>query len=276
MKISNTLDVISECWKQAEESLRAEIREDYPGANEEFITQMFHGQFSKTLKVASREEKIGRAFLRDLKSSFSDIHQSDLRNYSQGLMADVVLHRRTDETVTGGDMGVTIASPLVWNHRDSIKRKAYRCGLLCQAKLKGRKGKWNDFSDNQKIVLRDKLQYLGLLLYEYSDADRRELKSFQWQLCHEAESLMNVLDWLKKGIFPSVCHSEQIIKDLGSGTIGTHDEKILDEVIAPVGSSYLEIIIDWPDDKKPDLQVRMHFGRGRGNVTKSVYARGHR
>jgi hypothetical protein len=38
LKISHTLRVVTDCWGSAEESLRTDIRADYPGVNEEFIT----------------------------------------------------------------------------------------------------------------------------------------------------------------------------------------------------------------------------------------------
>src|SRR5262249_53780985 len=66
LKIPHTLQVVTDCWESAEESLRTDIRADYPGVNEEFITQMFHGKLARALRMASEERRIERAFLVDL------------------------------------------------------------------------------------------------------------------------------------------------------------------------------------------------------------------
>ena len=148
-QIPYTLDVISSCWKEAEESLRADISEDYPNANEEFITQMFHGKLSKFLKIASKERRIETSFRRDIENAFPMIQNYDVYKISNGLIADVVLHKRKTEMVTGGDIGLIINRPNIelQTYRNVVKVDFYRNGLLCQAKLKKPNGRWNTFTE---------------------------------------------------------------------------------------------------------------------------------
>ena len=92
----------------------------------------------------------------------------------------------------------------------------YHRGLLCQAKIKRRasrkcKSEWGGFaSDNQRAVLRTRLNDLSLLLYEYTDADRHLLAPFGWQLCGGAQ-FEDVEQWLKSGQFPDRQTSDKII-----------------------------------------------------------------
>lgn len=240
-------------------NLQTDIRENCPGLNEDEITRAFHKEFVKTLRTASNYGKIENAFLKDLNSAFPSIPPYQLAKIPPGLMADVILHKRNTEGDTGGDIGLTLTRPFVeyHTHSSSLKIKDYRRGLLCQAKLKNSKGKWSYFSDSQKKVLDDRLQYLGILLYKYKDTERHDLDYFQWQLCNEAASLTDMMNWLKTSIFPTVVDSEHIIKGIGNGKIGTDNEKVIDEIIAPKGNACLEIIINWPGGK-PDSNVTVY------------------
>lgn len=259
LKIPSTLKVISDCWNVAEESLRDDIREDYPGVNEEFITQMFHGKLAKALRMASKESRIAQAFLTDLKKAFPDLgHGSELSRLARGLIADVTLHRRETERVTGGDIGFMIIRPRVDEHNNTFRVGDYRRGLLCQAKLKRSTGKWGNFTQRQKKVLPERLQHLGLLLYSYEDEERRRLRQFQWQLCNSVSSISDVVQWLKRDNFPSFTTSSTIIGGVGNGQIGTDNEKVLDEIVSPAGNPALVIRIGWPRGGHPGSEVRVY------------------
>ncbi len=141
LKIYSTLKVVSDCWNAAEESLRNEIKDDYPGVHEEFITQMFHGKLAKALRTASQGHHIEQAFLTDLRKAFSDLRYDFVSKLARGLIADVTLHRRETERVTGGDIGFMIIRPQIDDHGKILKVGDYRRGILCQAKLKRSNGK---------------------------------------------------------------------------------------------------------------------------------------
>lgn len=70
LRIPHTLNVISQCWNQAEKNLQEKIFKYFPEKGEEFITEMFHGIFAEDLDLAGQGKKIEKAFWLDLKNHF--------------------------------------------------------------------------------------------------------------------------------------------------------------------------------------------------------------
>ena len=130
-------------------------------------------------------------------------------------------------------------------------------GLLCQAKVKRRDGKWGKLSRNQMKVLPGRLPYLSLLLYEYSDMPRHNLLPFQWQSCRDV-AIEDVDQWLKADAFPQTDDSETILDLLSQGAIGTDDKNIISEFICPPTRPALTIRIWWPDGGAPRSPVQVH------------------
>ena len=156
----------------AEKSLQTDIYNCYPDVGEEFITQFFHSKFATALMVASEAGLIQNSFLADLNKAFPN-HYSEVGQIAEGLIAEVTLHKRITESITGGDIGLIIIRPQVSEQGDYFKISDYRRGILCQAKLKRASGKWGSFTKKQINILPERLQYLALLLYSYED-DRRK------------------------------------------------------------------------------------------------------
>jgi hypothetical protein len=176
-----------------------------------------------------------------------------MHSLAHGLIADVTLHRRATEKVTGGDIGFMILRPQIEDQDKKLKIDDYRRGILCQAKLKRSSGKWGSFTQKQKKVLPERLPYLGLLLYK--DEERRQLSQFQWQLCDSASSIDEVSKWLRRASFPSLITSDFLIQGVGNGQIGTDNDQVLDEIVSPVGNQALIIRIYWPTDSHPGSEV---------------------
>ncbi len=185
MPIPSTLGLIVKCWQDAENELRASIEEKHPDLDEEFITRLFCDELAFLLRKASSEGTIRQAFLIDLQNAFPEIESdSELASVSDNLIADISLHKREVEKITGGDFGLTITRPQMlfdppsdWSpHYGHLQITEYQRGLLCQAKIKRRTDKWGSLSKRQKDVFPSRMKYLGLLLYEYSDKERRKLK----------------------------------------------------------------------------------------------------
>src|SRR4030067_815183 len=103
LKIPNTITIIAECWKKAEDDLRNEMKEFYPDSGEEYITSRFHEQLARELKSSSQKKDIETAFLKDLEDNHWSESRRKLSKISSGLFADV-LHRRHTEGKTGGDL----------------------------------------------------------------------------------------------------------------------------------------------------------------------------
>ncbi len=256
--INKTLAVVIGCWEDAENTLRDKIRIHSPGLQEEEITSRFHEVLAETLQHASTDGRIGRAFLEDLRQASYPANYEELGRLSRGLIAGVSLHPRETEAATGGDLGLIIVRPRVTRSYDGnlLIARGHRRGLLCQAKLKHAKGKWGTFTVRQRKVLARHLPYLALLLYRYSDTTGRELESFQWQSC-AGSKLTSLVSWLQRGAFPGLVNSRTVLLKLGADKIGTSDIKILDEVICPPIVRYLTLWIDWPDDRGPEISVKV-------------------
>lgn len=258
--IPNTLSLLTQCWNAAEAELQECIFKFSPKLNEENITSRFHCKLAKQFTQANEKRHFESAFLQDLYSAFPDIETSYTFNQiSSGLMATVTLHNIETEKYTGGDFGITITRPQLDLNELTLNIGKYKTGLLCQAKLKNSKNRWNKLTENQMKVLNNNLNFSALVLYSYNDPDRRKLSKFQWQQCKEASSTCEVNNWLSTSYFPNPQFSNSSIRDLGYGRIGTDDSAIIKSKISPDGGVCLEIRIDWPDDSCPDQKIYLDF-----------------
>jgi hypothetical protein len=163
----STFSVIIQCWEDAEAELRSVIEKKYHDLDEECITTLFYGELAFTLREASRKKAIEQAFLVDLRRAFPRIQSvGELASISANLIADVSLHKREVEKITGGDFGLTLTRPqLSWHGQSVLARSEYRRALLCQAKLKRRNGKWGKLMHRQKDIFPSRMNFLALLLY---------------------------------------------------------------------------------------------------------------
>jgi hypothetical protein len=267
--IPATLNIVTNCWKEAEAELRGGIEKKYHDLDEEFITRLFYGEFAYSLNQASGKGLIRRAFLIDLQNAFPKLRNSrELNAIPNALIAEVSLHKREVERITGGDFGLTIIRPQVFSppyNKHELWIEQYEQGLLCQAKIKRRNGKFGKLTKKQKEVLPGRMDYLSLLLYSYKDDPNRcQLNEFCWQLCKNA-SIESAEEWLKLSNFPNTITSEKIIKDLGSGLIGTHDREIIKNIIRSKDKPNIIIRIFWPPDKHP--RNRIHIYSSQNTVT---------
>lgn len=259
--IPAALNVVTKCWKEAEAELHGVIEKKYHDPDEEFVTRLFYGEFAYSLNQASGKGLIKRAFLIDLQNAFPKLRNSrELNAIPNALIAEVSLHKREVERITGGDFGLTIIRPRVFSppfNEHELWIEQHEQGLLCQAKIKRRNGKFGKLTKKQREVLPDRMDYLSLLLYSYNDPNRCQLNEFSWQLC-ENGSIQSAEEWLKLSNFPKTITSEQIIKDLGSGLIGTDKRDIIKNIIRSKRKPHIIIKIYWPPDKHPGTRIRIY------------------
>jgi len=170
---------VAECWDNAETILRRSIKQKHQAADEEFITRLFLDEFRYLLRRASNAKRISQAFLKDLKRIGLSCTLRPVGYHFSELDCRCVLHRRSVEKVTGGDFGLTLAalkyifgSPgLSLSDSDlepttcQIVVTEYQRGLLCQAKLKHKNGKWGTLTKSKKSLFPERVDYYGLLLY---------------------------------------------------------------------------------------------------------------
>jgi len=259
LQIPSTLEVIKKCWKNAEGELQTLIKRKHPDLDEEFITRLFYGEFSFSVRGASKRGDISKAFLNDLEQAFPNLGYIGQLDVFEGLIAKVSLHKKEVEKFTGGDFGLTIIRPILqmsqsFSGQPVFTKDEYPCGLLCQAKIKRRNGKWGKLTNKQKDVFPDRMKYLGLLLYSYLDEDRHKLNKFEWQLCQDATP-REVEIWLKSDKFPNKKDSGEIISLLGNGSIGTDNREIIQNIIMSKTKPNLSIRIFWPPDKDPGKEI---------------------
>jgi len=261
MRIPNLADLIANCWNRAESALLDTIKEKFPDADEETVTILLHGELRSEFNKANEKRTVEAAFRRDLQLSGLGGRASYFPDIARGLIATVSFHPREVERKTGGDFGLVLDRPNVDFARFTRSRLTisdHRRGLLCQAKIFGRSSKWNKPTKNQRQVLADKLQYLALVLYRYSDQDgeRRHLAPIEWQLTDQAT--MNEIDaWLASDSFPRLQRSSEIINNLSNDKIGTADKIMIAEFVAPRVRPSLEIVIRWADGRGPGSEVQM-------------------
>lgn len=270
MNIDETLKVVCGAVADAEAALAEQVKLYYHGADEEFITFAFYCHIRHRLREASRNKLIEGAFLKDLKAALRQYRlsglsvgresESDVSRQATGLVADMVLHNKPQEGRTGGDFGLVVVHPKIIITSKSIEaKKGFSSGLLCQAKMKRRAGKWGDFSENQRGKLPEHLDYASLILYSYMDEERRELNPVAWKLCR-GSSLPELELALKRDAPGETLGAADVVRRLGRGEIGTSDQAKIDEVISPSARQYLELRIYWSQGKDPkgpvELKVR--------------------
>lgn len=261
MPIPKITTVVTECWMQAETETRTRLANHHPDEDEEFITKLFQGEFRSVVEKSNNSGDIKTAFLHDIETQFpSHRNSSELLTLANDISATVTFHPKMVEGTTKGDLGITFVRPnITANSSNPLMLDIddnYQRGLLCQAKIKRRpsknkKSKWGSFDKEQKDIVNERSPYLALLLYEYIDIQRKNLKSFGWQLCGGAK-FKDIIKWLSEDTFPDRTTSETIISCLGNDIIGTKDKDIIKQFINPDVRSSLIIKIGWP---KPPGQV---------------------
>ena len=262
MRTPTLTNMVAECWERAEQALQGAIRQKYPDRDEEEITMLLRGELDEEFSRVSKNGTVERAFFLDLSRSLPDVSQADLSKITRGPIATVHFHPRKVEERTGGDFGLVFTRPNIRRVTHSRSRLTidsdYQRGLLCQAKVFGRGSAWGKLSAIQRKLLRDRLSYLVLLLYRYTDQDgeRRQLEPFSWQETRDA-GMEEISGWLKSDTFPKRTGSRQIITELAQGAIGTDDKKIISDHIAPEVRPSLKITVGWPEGHGPGREVQL-------------------
>lgn len=259
LNIHHLGELIATCWSNAEEGLQELVKAKYPDRDEEYITDLFHGELENRLNTASDNGQVASAFLRDLKQAFPDFSEESLdSNISRGLVATVSFHSAEVERKTGGDLGIVLIRPdiqlLVYSQ---FSKTGYERGLLCQAKIFRRDSRWGLIGTKQSRSL---AEYVALLLYRYTDqaGERRELAPFAWQLGRGA-TIPQMNGWLRTDKFPKLQNSQQILSQLADDTIGTDDPRIIGEDIAP-GTLRPSLVIEvrWRKNDDPGERIYVH------------------
>lgn len=257
MPIFNTLNVLCKHAEVAEKRVRDSVENNFPGADEEKITTLFQEKFSEELRLASNQGEIASAFAIDLQNAGMSYEVGEATQVASGLLAEVSWHDKRTEKVTGGDFGLMIKRPTILNDGSTLSiAQGVENGLLVQAKRMPFNGRIGNLTPNQKKVLPKRLSYLSLVLYRLSDSDNRQLESFLWRNCAGA-NLTTVKDWLKtfSTYEKETKTTEQILRLLESGAIGTNDRTIIQNVISPEKNPVIVVEVKWKDGAGPATSV---------------------
>jgi hypothetical protein len=260
MKTPASAKLIAECWLKAEETLRDAIRSEFADRDEEFVTELFHGKLETECNRANVAGEAAKAFLQDLRLSLPTVPAEELSKIARGLNVAVHFHSREIERKTGGDFGITLIRPEVrfarYSHSTLTVERDHQRGLLCQAKIFRRSSTWGPLTVSQQKVLSERLEYVALVLYRFTDQGRRELAPFQWQLTR-ASSMNDMKSWLASDTFPSLQGSKEILHAIGQNRIGTSDKEIIAKYITTPVRPTLIIRLQWPDGAGPGATVQL-------------------
>jgi hypothetical protein len=255
LPLENTLEVIAASCEAAEQAVRQQIERKYDSADEEFITRLFHGELRFALKTATEKRAISDAFHADLTAALSGAFDSHtLQNLSADIFAESRFHKRSVEAKTGADFGLLIVRPFVQYTSHSLAITMAKQGLLCQAKLR-HEDVWGTLTKTQKKVLKNRTQFLSLVLYSYADEKLTKLNPIEWQPCNGV-TLRKLSNWLKYQSFPKKLSTADLVRALGSGELGTDDAALIRDIIDGSNVPVIVITIDWPDDRRPDPEIQ--------------------
>ncbi len=251
--LTETLNVVGECFQAAERNVRQIVREIRPDASEEAITNDFEAELAKCLRLASDQGLIAGAFVRDLIRAHPYASTRPFEHAAAGLIAYVSWHDRAMEARTGGDFGLVLVRPIVRNGPNAMELiSGNRQGLLIQAKKKRAGRPWGRLTKNQRLLFPSFRPHGAFLLYRFDNANT--LGPFGFQLCRR-RLLITVTEWFRDDTFPDCRDAPTIISQLGDGSIGTSNPKVIGTAITPPGQRTLIIRIDWGDGRPPGSQI---------------------
>lgn len=241
----------------AEKHVIEDVNLSLANAKEDEITTLFVVAAERGLKEATESGRIAAAVRSDLERGYR-VHgytpPRRLKHLTDGLIARLRKQQPAEEMDTGGDFGLLLVEPqfqVRWDKQISFQRAGLKRGLLVQAKLRYRDGRWNKFTKTQMRVLPERMAYTALLKYEFLDFSRRNLHGFDWHLL-SGLAISDVIQWLKSGDFPGAVTTPGIVEGLSKGEYGTDDQEIIEREICPDAGSYTVIEIDWKDGEDPE------------------------
>ena len=260
INLPNTLNLIKIAWTASEKRVCSLISTKYFNHDETFITRLLIGEIRETLNEFNEKRLFEINFLKDLELFFDDTKlKKEIVRLSKNLIARITYHEPEMEKISGADFGLAVIRPNVSKIKQNrLKESMHKQGLLCQAKRQKDNGKMGTLTDHQKEIAPSCLKYYSIVLYTYSDKNRKNLQPFSWSN-HEWDDIYDIEDFLKYYEEEDKILSDEIIEFLGRGEIGTGDQNIINSIICPDDTTHLKIEVTWstgnpdppPDDPDP-------------------------
>jgi hypothetical protein len=264
VNLNRTVAAVADAWTSAENSLIEQVELKNFDLDEDTLTTLFSRELIRQIDQDNKLKVFERAFVADLTGHLG--HGADVkvvRQFAAGVIAAISTHPRKVERRTGGDFGISIGRPQInyemRQERLTVGENEDRRGVVCQAKVRRRSGKWGSFTSNQKTILPAKLDHLALCLYDYADGGRKKLMPFSWQVCR-GFPFEDVESWLSTDSMPVPITSGELIGRLGRGIIGVSDQTLIRREVNPDESDAeaaallpnMELKITWRNGRPPD------------------------
>lgn len=141
------------------------LEQKYWHENEEFITELFHGEWPESLEKACQSKKSVAAFLSDIQNQFPELeYLKYFQDIANDIEASTTGHARHIESKTDRHFELLVIRPSIkcTTNRISINRtfindnnlifrlnKDYFCSFICRAKFKGYsiQKRWNSLPE---------------------------------------------------------------------------------------------------------------------------------
>lgn len=252
INLPETLGLIKRCWCLSEERVCNLISNKYHAHDEIFITRLLYGEMEEELNKCNKEGLFKTNFLNDLRSIFNtDELKYEVCRLSEGIIARITYHEPDMEKKSGADFGMAVIRPNIEKiKKNQLKHSMHQQGVLCQAKRQKINQNMGQLTDKQKEIIPGYLDFYALLLYVYSDCDRKQLQPFVWSN-YKWSDVGEIEYFLKYYEDEETINSDKLLELLGNGRIGTENQDIINSIICPEIKSYIKIEITWTDGPPP-------------------------
>lgn len=265
LKLVKVFKLLQNCWARAEDQTRSAAEEMGSAQHENTITNFLYLHLGREFAERNQEASFERAFREDIDQELGPRAAQVASRLSKGLIARVLYHHGPAEALTVGDLGVVLGKPRVHVSGDTLRCSMRQRGIAAQAKRQDGKGHTGKLTPHQEDVLRSshRLDYLAFLLYLYDDYEKWKLSKLAWvmgkgksveQIKHLLSSVARLhptRDDPPKGPADEIYSSEQVLRFLSEGRIGTGDASEIQRYVSPKRIPHFNIEITWRDGTPP-------------------------
>lgn len=273
LAMSAIISVLSNLLVKVEEQVRCDIRKIFWDVGEDFITTYFARLL--TFTIDDQKALVQEAICAEIKSELYETSEySDsvgmsvnevVENVAKQVRFTIETHNKSRESHSTGDFGLVVGIPKL----DLVSRQIVhqQSGLLCQAKVTQRGSKtFGKFTNNQKEYYPQRHEFLAIILYEYADDARKDLRQFAWINCKSLKQIMQVTQAFSKRDEPHA-QTSNLLPQLIDGRFGTTNPETIQKYILSSETTF-EFRIEYPPDvieslcillestEKPMLKVR--------------------
>jgi hypothetical protein len=187
------------------------------------------------------------------------------REFSEGIIAELIWTNSHTEGQTGGDFGIVIERPAIVVADDRVRDHigVQKQGLVVQAKRRKYGLGIGKLTASQQDHLPENSTFYALLLYECEDRENTAVGPFRW--CSDPfASPDTVRGWIEAPT--NTFTSKGIVIGLAGGKLGTPDEANINRFIFETGIPPFRVIVRWRD-ARPNHERLQIINRSTGRLT---------